>query len=167
MGQFNPPVVVLEWGPTGFRLTALRFCCAAVYPNLTDSMIGGELGGWGGVSSKRGLGGTSSGRPAPTPRRPVHRYPARAGSRGSGAPLPCPDLGAGPEPREGGPGWPARAAAGPQRLGCRPGERPGTPAAGGQLEWTLRTAGAPAASSCSDVRDSGLWAALTVSRAAR
>src|ERR1043165_6188002 len=41
---------------------ALRFCCAAVYPNLTDPMIGGELGGWGGVSSKRGLGSTVQGQ---------------------------------------------------------------------------------------------------------
>jgi hypothetical protein len=57
----------------------LRFCCAAVYPNLTDSMIGGELGGWGGVSSKRVLGGTSSGRPAPASRRPLLRSWARAG----------------------------------------------------------------------------------------
>src|ERR1041385_5921348 len=57
----------------------LRFCCAATYPNLTDSMIGGELGGWGGVSSKRVLGGTSSGRPAPASRRPILGWPARAG----------------------------------------------------------------------------------------
>ena len=47
----------------------LRFCCAAVYLKLTSAMIAAELGGWGGVSSKRGLGGTSGGRPAPASRR--------------------------------------------------------------------------------------------------